>query len=431
MSDSELALRLFLQLAVLLAACRLLGLALRQVGQPQVIGEILAGIVLGPSLLGLWAPEAQGQLFPQASIRVIHVISQLGLVLYMFLTGLDFQWDLIRTRLRSASSVSLAGILAPFVIGSLLAVWLMRDPRFFPGTISAFEGMLFLGAAMSITALPVLARILADRGLTRTPLGTLALAAGSIDDAAAWCILALVVAVSSGDSAIVIIAVGGGALYAFGVLAVGRPLLRQFGSRAERNQGVSGAMFSLVLILLLLAAWFTNAIGIYEVFGAFLLGLAMPRGIFARELRRHLEPLTMNLLLPLFFIYSGLNTRIGLLDSPFLWAVTLLILLSACLGKGAACWLAARLHGEGPRNALALGTLMNTRGLMELILLNIGRERGIITPTLFTIMVLMAVATTLMATPLLDLLQRRPPQNTALQERSAALATAQSSVAQD
>jgi Kef-type K+ transport system membrane component KefB len=255
---------------------------------------------------------------------------------------------------------------------------------------------------MSVTAFPVLARILTERGLTRTALGTLALAAGSVDDAAAWSLLALVLAFSSGTPAVVVVAVGGGAAYAAAVLLVGRPLLRRFAIRAARNGAPRGALLAPALILLLLAAWLTDAIGIYEVFGAFLLGLGMPRGAVARELRRSLGPLTVNLLLPLFFVYSGLNTRITLLDTPAVWLVAGLVLLAACLGKGGACWLAARLHGEGPREALALGALMNARGLMELILLNIGLERGIITPTLFAIMVLMALATTLLAVPVLD-----------------------------
>jgi Kef-type K+ transport system membrane component KefB len=338
---------------------------------------------------------------------IIYAASQVGLVLYMFLIGVEFQVDLIHRRLRSAASVSLAGILTPFTLGSVLALFLMKDQRFFTSGVDTWEGILFLGAAMSITAFPMLARIIYECRLTGTSLGTLALAAGSMDDAAAWCLLAVVVAGFTGNGVIALSAVGGGVVYALVVLLIARPLLRRLGRIAERDEGLSGAMLTFVLMLLMLAAWVTDAVGIYAVFGAFILGTAMPRGLFAREIERRLEPLTTNFLLPLFFVYSGLNTRIGLVDTPFMWAITLVILLAACLGKGVACWLAARLNGEDNREALAIGTLMNARGLMELILLNIGLERGIITPTLFTIMVMMAIVTTLMATPLFEYVYRR------------------------
>jgi Kef-type K+ transport system membrane component KefB len=228
-----------------------------------------------------------------------------------------------------------------------------------------------------------------------------------MDDAAAWCLLAVVVASFSGNEVIALSAVGGGVLYGAATLLVGRPLLSRLGRIVEQSEKISGAMLAFVLMLLMLAAWVTDMVGIYAVFGAFILGTAMPRGLFAREIERLLEPLTTNFLLPLFFVYSGLNTRIGLVDSPSLWGVTLLILLVACFGKGVACWLAARFNGENNREALAIGTLMNARGLMELILLNIGLERGIITPTLFTIMVMMAIVTTLMTTPVFEYVYRR------------------------
>jgi Kef-type K+ transport system membrane component KefB len=285
--------------------------------------------------------------------------------------------------------------------------------------------MLFLGASMSITAFPMLARIIYERGLTGTSLGTLALAAGSMDDAAAWCILAIVLASFKSDASIAAFAVGGGVLYAAFMLLVVKRLLRRLGPRVEREGAISGPVLASVLTLLMLCAWVTDAIGIYAVFGAFILGTAMPRGLFAREIQRHLEPLTTNFLLPLFFVYSGLNTRIGLVDTLRLWGVAIVILLVACLGKGVACWLAARLNGEENREALAIGTLMNARGLMELILLNIGLERGVITPTLFTIMVIMAIVTTLAATPVFNLVyrQRTRPSPIAL-EPSVAVHTA-------
>src|SRR5947209_1209073 len=390
MSNFELSIRFFFQLAFILATCRIVGLIAKKVGQPQVVGEMIAGVVMGPSLLGLLRPGLQAQIFTKASITITYAVAKIGLVLYMFLIGVEFDVDLIRNRLRSAASVSAAGILTPFALGSVLALALVGDgSSYFTRDVSRWEAMLFLGAAMSITAFPMLARIIYERGLTGTSLGTLALAAGSMDDAAAWCILAVVLASFKGDASIATFAIGGGILYASFVLAVGRPLLRRLGKRVEREGHISGAMLAFVLTLVMLGAWMTDAVGIYAVFGAFILGTAMPRGLFAREVQRHLEPLTTNFLLPLFFVYSGLNTRIGLVDTPRLWGVALLILLAACLGKGIACWLAARLNGEDNREALAIGTLMNARGLMELIILNIGLERGVITPTLFTIMIIM------------------------------------------
>lgn len=407
MTNFEISIRFFLQLAFILAVCRVVGMVARRFGQPQVVGEMIAGVVMGPSLFGWLAPGAHSYLFPKASMGILYAVSQIGLTLYMFLVGAEFQVDLIRRRLRSAASVSIAGIVTPFALGSLLALWLNDDHNYFAPGVSTWEAMLFMGAAMSITAFPMLARIIYERGLTGTSLGTLALAAGSMDDAAAWLILAVVLASFSGKAIIAVMAIGGGLLYAAAALCVARPLLRGLGESVEREGGVRPSALSFVLTLLMVGAWFTDAVGIYAVFGAFILGAAMPRGLLTRDLQRLIEPLTTNFLLPLFFVYSGLNTRLGLVDTPQLWAVALVILLAASLGKGGACWLAARMNGEKNREALAIGTLMNSRGLMELIILNIGLERGIITPALFTMMVLMAIATTLAASPLFEFVYRR------------------------
>ncbi len=407
MSNFELSIRFFFQLAFILATCRVVGLIAKRFGQPQVVGEMIAGVVMGPSLFGLLFPEAQSHIFPKSSLTITYAVAQVGLVLYMFLIGVEFQVDLIRKRLRSAASVSLAGIITPFTLGSLIALALVGQGVYFAPNVARWEAMLFMGAAMSITAFPMLARIIYERGLTGTSLGTLALAAGSMDDAAAWCILAIVLASFNSNPVIAFSAIGGGILYAVVVLTIGKRLLRVFGDKVERDGTMSGAMFTFVLMLVMLGAWATDAVGIYAVFGAFILGTAMPRGLFAREIQQRLEPLTTNFLLPLFFVYSGLNTRLGLVDSLSLWAVALIILFIACFGKGVACWLAARLNGEDNREALAIGTLMNARGLMELIILNIGLERGVITPTLFTIMVMMAIVTTLMASPVFEFVYRR------------------------
>ena len=407
MSNNDLSIHFFLQLAFIVATCRVVGLLAKRIGQPQVVAEMLAGVLMGPSLLGLLLPGLQASLFPKESMSIIYAVSQVGLVLYMFLVGLEFQVDLIKQRLRSAVTVSVAGILLPFALGAIISTFLTGNQRFFTESVTGWEAALFMGAAMSITAFPMLARIIYERGLTGTSLGTLALAAGSMDDAAAWCVLAIVLASFSGKAAIAIFAIGGGVLYVLVVFLVARPLLRILGRRAESQGSVSGQMFAFVLMLLMVCAWYTDAIRLYAVFGAFILGAAMPRGVFARDIQRRLEPLTTNFLLPLFFVYSGLNTRIGLVNSKAMWLVALVILLAACCGKGVGCWLAARLNGENNRDAMAIGTLMNARGLMELIILNIGLERGVITPTLFTIMVIMAIVTTLMASPVFEFVYRR------------------------
>lgn len=406
MSNHELSILLFLQLGIILIFVRLVGLAAKKIGQPQVVGEMIAGVILGPSLFGLLAPQVQSAIFPTQSVPIIYAISQVGLVIYMFLIGTEFNVDLVRNRLKSAAFVSIAGIAMPFLLGSGVAILMLSNDALFSPDVSAWEAMLFTGAAMSITAFPMLARIIYERGLSGTPLGTLALAAGSIDDAAAWCLLAIVLSSFGGEPAIALRAIGGGIAYGGLMLFVGRPMLQRLDTAAQRTKGVSGQLLAFILMLLMLAAWFTDMVGIYAVFGAFILGIAMPRGLVTRELHRLIEPITTNFLLPLFFIYSGLNTRLGLVVTPQLWGITFLVIVAAVLGKGVACWAAARLSGEDPHDALAIGALMNARGLMELILLNIGLQRGVITPTMFTVMVIMAIVTTLMASPIFDLVQR-------------------------
>lgn len=403
MTNHELSIAFFLALAAILLACRLVGYLARFVGQPQVVGEMIAGVLLGPSLLGLLVPEAQNALFPKAIMPVVYVVAQVGLALYMFLVGLEFDVELLRKRARSAVSVSWAGILTPFSLGALIAWGVHGDHALFAEGVSVGEAALFLGAAMSITAFPMLARIIYERGLSGTSMGTLALAAGSADDAAAWCILAVVLASFSGNAAIAVWAIGGGLAFALLAFFVLRPALARAGAWVERRQAYDSFALPGALMLLAAAAWYTDRVGIYAVFGAFVLGTAMPRGEIARRIEAQVQPLTVNLLLPLFFVYSGLNTRIGLVNSWTLWGIALLVLLAATLGKGGACYAAARLGGEPHREAVGIGALMNARGLMELIILNIGLERGVITPTLFSIMVIMAIVTTLTALPVFNL----------------------------
>ena len=299
--------------------------------------------------------------------------------------------------------MSWAGILTPFALGAAIAWALHGDATLFAEKVSVGEAALFMGASMSITAFPMLARIIYERGLSGTSMGTLALAAGSADDAAAWCILAVVLASFSGQASIAVWAIGGGLAFALLAFFVLRPLLARAGAWIERRDAYDSVALPGALMLLAAAAWYTDWVGIYAVFGAFVLGAAMPRGEIAKRIERQVQPLTVNLLLPLFFVYSGLNTRIGLVNTVALWGVALLVLLAATLGKGGACYVAARLGGEQHRAAVGIGALMNARGLMELIILNIGLERGVITPTLFSIMVVMAIVTTLTALPVFNL----------------------------
>jgi Kef-type K+ transport system membrane component KefB len=426
MSPHDLTVKLFLQLAVILAACRVCGWLGRRVGQTQVVSEMVTGVLLGPSLFGLLAPAAQAWLFPKTlaaggphpSMLILYALSQIGLVLYMFLIGMEFNHRLILGRVRHASLVSGAGIAVPMALGAVAALTLRGDADLFAPHVTPGAAALYLGAAMSITAFPMLARILHEKGIARTRIGTLALAAGSSDDAVAWCLLALVLSYLEGSWMIAILAIGGGALYVLVMLLLGRPLLRVLDRGVDDHGRIAPGTLVAGLLVLMLGAFVTDAVGIYAVFGAFIAGIAMPRGRFADAAIGHLEPLTTTFLLPVFFVYSGLNTQIALLDSPAIWRVAVILVTLSIVGKGVACLLAARVSGEAWRESVAIGVLMNARGLMELIILNIGLQRGVITPTLFTIMVLMAVVTTLMASPLFELVYGRRPA-AAAQEQTA------------
>ncbi len=409
MSNFEVSTAFFLQLVVILVSCRVAGRIVQSFGQPQVVGEMIAGALLGPSLLGWLAPDVQAALFPKPVMVVLYSVAQLGLVFYMFLVGLEFDVDLMRQRMRSAVAVSWAGILVPFAVGGALGYALHADPRLFGANVGTLEAMLFVGAAMSITAFPVLARIIYDSGLSGTPVGTMALAAGSADDAAAWCALAVVLASFSGNASVAALAIGGGALLTALLLVVVRPRLAALSEALLQAGAWDRWGFPGTLLLLLPVAWFADRVGIHAVFGAFVLGAVMPRGEVRRRLEGQLAPLTTHVLVPLFFTYSGLNTRFDLVDTPALWLLTLVVLAGACLGKGVACYVAARFTGASHRDAAAVGALMNARGMMELILLNIGLERGLITPTLFSILAFMAIATTLAATPIFARVYARPP----------------------
>ena len=410
MKNLDLAIHFFIQIAVILAACRLVGIVARKLGQPQVVAEMIAGVCLGPSLFGLLAPEWQKLLFPWDSTQstrdtssYLFPASQLGLALYMFIVGMEFRMDIVRSHFRSSLMVSIAGMVTPFLLGAGLAYYLYHNSAMFPERTSLFEAMLFLGASMCITAFPMLARIIHFKGLTGTLMGTVAIGAGAIDDAAAWCLLAIVLASFDDNFMGALNSIGGGVLFVAVAYFVVGPLLRQTQSRLLTKQGdLSESGLVIGLLFMALGAWFTDLLHLHAVFGAFVMGTVMPRGVVNRQLIERIQPLAVALLLPLFFTFSGLNTQIGLLNSGYLWLICLAVLLVAVLGKGVACWLAARASGLSQRESLGIGSLMNARGLMELIIINIGLQRGIISKELFATLVIMAVITTLMASPIFD-----------------------------
>jgi Kef-type K+ transport system membrane component KefB len=402
MGLGALSVAFFLQMFVILAACRAMGWAMKRLfDQPQVIGEMIAGVLLGPSLLGLLAPQLQALLFPAEIKPVLYVGGQLGIGLFMFLVGLGFRTDHFRLNARSAVAVSVSGMAVPFLVAIALTPWLMRLELFGAG-VTHFQAMLFLGAAISITAFPVLARIVRERGLTRTPLGALALSAGAIDDAGAWTVLAIVLASFGGGAAIAFKAVVGGGLFAAAMLLLAPRLLAPLAAWAEREGRIMPPLLATVVMLFMLSAWAMDAAGLHAVFGGFLLGIAMPRGRLTHDLKQQLEPFTIALLVPMFFTFSGLNTQLTMVNSLGLAGVAAVILVGSIAAKGGACWAAARLTGQDNATAMAVGALMNARGLMELIIINIGLQKGIIGPALFSMLVVMAIVTTLMASPLFE-----------------------------
>jgi Kef-type K+ transport system membrane component KefB len=397
----------FLQMFVILGACRLFGwLVQRWLRQPPVIGEMIAGVVLGPSLLGLVAPDVQAFLFPPESKSILYVVAQLGIGLYMFLVGLDFRSDDFRTNAPSAVAVSITGIVVPFIVAIVGTPLLMSVPGLFSAGVSRFSATLFLGAAIAITAFPVLARIIQERGLSGSLIGTLSLSAAALGDAIAWCVLAVVLASLGAGPAIAVIAIAGGIALSAVLIFLGPRMFAPLGRLAEREhasgQPLSTTVLAAALMLFVLSAWFADVIGLHAVFGGFLIGTAMPRGIFADRLKQLLEPFTLVFLLPVFFTYSGLNTRLSMVNSAPLLLIALGILAASIFAKFVACWAAARLTGQDNRSALGIGALMNARGLTELIILNIGLQAGIIGSALFSMMVLMAIVTTLMASPLFE-----------------------------
>jgi len=412
MPVAQLSITFFLQMAVILAACRVVGwLGQRYLKQPQVVCEMIAGVLLGPSLFGLVAPDVQRFVFKPENQGVLYVGAQFGVGLYMFLVGLGFRTDQFKASVHKAAAVSIAGMAVPFAVAIAATPWLMSVPGLFGTAATRFDATLFTGAALAITAFPMLARIIHERGLTNTSLGTLSLSAGAIDDAVAWCVLAVVLASfgAAGNGVAYKAIVGGIAFAGFMILVMPRilsPLVR-WAELEGAGKPRSGTIFAVVMMLFMLSAFTADYIGLHAVFGGFLLGCVMPRGLLADSMRKQLEPFTVIVLLPMFFTYSGLNTQLTLVADRYLLVIALALLALSVLAKFGACWAAARLSGQDNRTALGIGALMNSRGLMELIIINIGLQAGVIGPALFSMLVLMAVVTTLMASPLFEIVYGR------------------------
>lgn len=406
-----------LQVLLVIGLSRLVGLAFRRIGQPLVIGEIVAGIMLGPSLLGWIAPDLWKALFPAETIPFLNVLSQVGLLFFMFLIGLELNPRYLQGQLKSAIIISQTSILLPFAMGAVLALWLhplMGNPG-----VSYAAFALFLGAAMSITAFPVLARIITEHNLQQTRLGTLALTCAAVDDVTAWCLLAVAIAVTRTNSFVSAIpTLIEAAVYVGFMLTLGRWFLKRLSRHYDRAGKLNQFVLALIYMGVVASGLITEAIGIHLIFGAFLLGAAMPKNAgLTRELAQKTEDFVLTFLLPIFFAYSGLRTQIGLLNQPSLWVVCGVILVVAIAGKFLGTYAAARWRGFSTQESAALGWLMNTRGLTELILLNIGLSLGVISPLLFTMLVIMALVTTFMTSPLLtwilgdpeDSLNEAPP----------------------
>lgn len=394
---------LIIQIGVILLVARLVGLLFRYIHQPQVVGEMIAGILLGPSLLGWVAPGLSAALFPPASLGFLNALSQVGLLLFMFLIGLEFDPKVLRGQGLTAVVTSNVSIILPFGLGIGLAFYLY--PKLANTHVNFISFSLFMGIAMSITAFPVLARILTERQMLRSKVGTMAIACAAVDDITGWSILAAIVLFAHANTGAIPLwmTLAGSALY-IGVMWFGlRSQLRKLGLHFQQH-GLSQDMMTLIFLFILVSGLVTEWLGVHALFGAFLAGVVMPKQPrFSQALTEKLEYVAVVLLLPLFFAFTGLRTSIGLLSGNEMWFFCGLILLAAIVGKFGGSTLAARFTGMTWQDASAVGILMNTRGLMELIALNIGLEIGILSPALFTMMVMMAIITTFMTTPLLQI----------------------------
>ncbi|MBO9732990.1 MAG: cation:proton antiporter [Chitinophaga sp.] len=407
---------LLLQIIAIMLTARLFGVIANKLRQPAVVGEIIAGVLLGPSLLGWAMPGFSAFLFPAESLKNLQFLSQIGLAFFMFIVGMELDLNKIRHKAHDAVMISHASIVVPFFLGVWLAYFLFT--RFAPAHVSFLSFALFMGIAMSITAFPVLARIVQERKLTHTPLGIMAITCAAADDITAWCILAVVVAIVNAGgllSAVVTIALA--IVFVTVMLLLVRPWLAKI-TEKQLAKGKDKAAVSLILFVLLISAWIAEVIGIHALFGAFLSGVIMPATPIKKVLTDKLEDVSVIILLPIFFVFTGLRTHIGLLNQGDLWAVCGMIMLVAVAGKFGGSTITARLMGQNWRQSVSIGALMNTRGLMELVVLNIGFDLGILSPEIFAMLVLMALATTFMTGPLLDLV--------AFSEKRSGLMTAKS-----
>ncbi|SFC19113.1 cation:proton antiporter [Streptomyces aidingensis] len=409
MTPAELAPAFFLAAVVILVACRLVALAVGRFGQPPVVGEMITGVLLGPSLFGLLAPGVSAHVFPPDLKPVLYVAGQIGLVALMFQAGYAFRTHAAqagRGLAGTTAAVSAAGVLAPLLLGAALVLAVHGRSGIFTGAddVSVWVIAAFVGVALAVTAFPMLARIITERGLAGSRHGSLAMASGATDDAVAWILLAGVVSLASGQARPVLTAVGGSALFLLLLFTLGRRLL----AWAATRPGLGDETRLLVTVgVLFSAAWFTDVIELYAVFGAFCTGLAMPRAPASERMVRATQPMTQTVFVPMFFVYSGLNTDFGVFADPGTLAFGAAAVVLAVLGKFGGCWAAARLRGEPAGVALRIGALMNARGLMQLIALNIGLEAGIVGRELFTALVLVALVTTVMTVPMLNRLDRR------------------------
>lgn len=397
---------LLIQIIAVLLMVRLFGFLFKHIGQPGVIGEIVAGIVLGPSVLGYFFPDVFQALFPPESLTNLELLSQVGLVLFMFVIGMELDFSVLKNKINETLVISHAGILVPFFLGIVASYWIYEE---YAAAQTAFLPFaLFIGISMSITAFPVLARIIQERNMTKTSLGTLAIASAANDDVTAWCLLAVVIAIAkAGTFASALYAIGLTALYIIIMFMVVRPFLKKVGEVYANQEVINKTFVALILLIFIISSTLTEIIGIHALFGAFMAGVVMPPSIgFRKVMMEKVEDIALVFFLPLFFAFTGLRTEIGLINSPALWGVCLLLITVAVAGKLGGCAVAARLVGESWKDSFTIGTLMNTRGLMELVALNIGYEMGVLPPSIFVILVIMALVTTFMTTPLLHLVER-------------------------
>lgn len=393
---------LLAQIVTIVIVARFFGWVFRKIGQPSVIGEIIAGIVLGPSLLGLYFPEFSLALFPVDSLGNLQFLSQIGLILFMFVIGMELDLKVLQNRAKDAVVISHASIVIPFALGIGLAYFVYF--RFAPEGVAFLPFALFMGIAMSITAFPVLARIVQERGINKTKLGAVVITCAAADDITAWCILAAVIAiVKAGTFVSSLYIIGMAMVYVLAMLFVVKPFLAKIGELYATKDSINKPVVAIFFLTLIISSYTTEIIGIHALFGAFMTGVIMPditkfRNLFIEKV----EDVSLILLLPLFFVFTGLRTEIGLINDPFLWRVTGFIILVAVIGKFLGSALAAKFVGQSWRDSFTIGALMNTRGLMELIVLNIGLDLKVLTPEVFTMMVIMALVTTFMTGPTLN-----------------------------